>query len=81
MNWVSAITGVLVLWSTTAWGATLTWEPNHEPNLEGYRVYRCSGLPCTPKSRASLVATLKKDETSLNIGTPAEYRVLLRYGL
>ena len=27
MNWVRAIAGVLVLWSSTAWGATLTWMP------------------------------------------------------
>jgi len=72
MNWVRAITGVLVLWSSTAWGATLTWVANNEPNLAGYHVYRCSGLPCTRKSGASLFATLGKNETSLNIGTPAE---------
>ena len=72
MNWVRAITGVLVLWSSTAWGATLTWVANNEPNLAGYHVYRCSGLPCTRKSGASLLATLGKNETSLNIGTPAK---------
>jgi len=72
MNRVSAITGVLVLWSTTAWGATLTWEANHEPNLAGYHVYRCSQLPCTRKAGASLLATVGKHETSLDIGFPAE---------
>ena len=72
MNWARAITGVLVLWSSTAWGATLTWDANHEPNLAGYNVYHCSGLPCTPKAGASLLATLGKDETSLYIGTPTE---------
>src|SRR6185295_9862544 len=72
MNRVSAITGGLVLWSTTAWGATLTWEANHEPNLAGYHVYRCSQLPCTRKAGASLLATVGKHETSLDIGFPAE---------
>jgi hypothetical protein len=30
MNWVRAIAGVLVLWSSTAWGATLTWNANRQ---------------------------------------------------
>ena len=64
--------GVLVLWSSTAWGATLTWDASKGPNLAGYRVYRCDGLPCTPKSGASLLAVLGENETSLNIGTPAK---------
>jgi len=71
MNWVRAITGVLVLWSSTAWGATLTWEPNHEPHLAGYHVYHCSELPCTRKVGASRLATVGKHETSLDIGHPA----------
>jgi hypothetical protein len=74
MNWARAITGVLVLWSGTALGATLTWEANHEPNLAGYRVYQCNGLPCTPEAGAALLATVEKDETSLDIGIPTEIR-------
>lgn len=72
INWLRAIAGVLVLWSSTAWGATLTWDANPEPNVAGYNVYHCSGLPCTPKAGASLLARLGKDETSLDIGTPRE---------
>ena len=71
MNWVRAIAGVLVLWSGTAWGATLTWTANNEPDLAGYRVYQCSQQPCTRVSaNASLLATLGT-ATSFNIGTPA----------
>ena len=50
MNWARAITGVLVLWSSTAWGATLTWNANSEPDMAGYRVYQCSQQPCTRSS-------------------------------
>ena len=71
MNWVRAIAGVLVLWSSTAWGATLTWTANSEPDLAGYRVYQCSQQPCSLSSgNGSLLATLGTG-TSFNIGTPA----------
>jgi endoglucanase len=71
MNWIRGIVVVLVLWSSTAWEATLTWNANSEPDLAGYRVYQCGGLPCTRNSGASLLVTLGK-ATSLNIGTPTE---------
>jgi hypothetical protein len=71
MNWVRTIAGILVLWSSTAWGATLTWNANSEPDMAGYRVYQCSQQPCTQASgKASPLATLGK-VTSFNIGTPA----------
>jgi hypothetical protein len=71
MNWVRMIAGVLVLWSGTAWGATLTWNANNEPDLAGYRIYQCSQQPCTRSSaNASLLATLGK-VTSFNIGSPS----------
>ncbi len=71
MNWAQTIIGVLVLSSTPAWGATLSWTANTEPDLAGYRVYQCSRLPCTPQSgNASTLATLGT-VTSFNIGTPA----------
>ncbi|NOT21435.1 MAG: BACON domain-containing protein, partial [Nitrospiraceae bacterium] len=70
MNWVRAIVGMFVLWSGAAWGATLTWTANSEPDLAGYRVYQCTQLPCTLTSgTASLLITLGK-VTSFNIGTP-----------
>jgi Viral BACON domain len=73
-NWIKAISGVLVLWSCTAWGATLTWNANGESDLAGYRVYQCSQLPCTRASgNASSLATVGT-VTSFNIGTPAVTR-------
>ena len=83
MNWVRAIAGVLVLWSSTAWGATLTWNANNEPDMAGYRVYQCSQTPCTKTSgKASPLATLGK-VTSFNIGTPAvtQYYFITAYDL
>jgi hypothetical protein len=74
MNWVRAVVGILVLWSSTAWGATLTWTANNEPDLAGYRVYQCSQQPCTLTSgTASILITLGK-VTSFNIGTPTVTR-------
>ena len=70
MNWVRAIAGILVVWSSTAWGATLTWTSNSEQDLAGYRVYQCSQLPCTRTSgAASLLATLGT-VTSFTVGMP-----------
>jgi hypothetical protein len=81
MNWVRAIVGLLVLWSSTAWGAMVTWTANSEPDLAGYRVYHCSQQPCTRASgTASLLVTLGK-VTSFNIGTPAvpQYYLITAY--
>ena len=83
MNWVRAIIGVLVLWSGAAWGATLTWTANGEPDLAGYRVYQCSQLPCSLTSgTASLLITLGK-VTGFNIGTPTviQYYFITAYDL
>lgn len=61
----------LTLWGSTAWAATLAWNANTEPDLAGYRVYRCSQQPCSRASgSATLIATLGK-VTSADIGTPA----------
>ena len=82
MNGVRAIIAVVfVLWSTSAWGATLTWTMNSESDLAGYRVYQCSQLPCTLSSgKATLLAILGK-VTSFNIGTPAvaQYYLITAY--
>jgi hypothetical protein len=83
MNWVKVITCVLVLWSSTAWSAMLTWNANSETDLAGYRVYQCSQQPCTRASgTASPLATLGK-LTSFNIGTPAviQYYFITAYDL
>lgn len=71
MNWVSAIAGVLVLWAGTAWGATLRWTANSEPDLAGYRVYQCSQQPCTLTSGTASLLVILGTPTSFNIGTPA----------
>jgi len=83
MNWVRAITAVCALWSTAAWGATLTWDVDSAPDLAGYRIYQCSQLPCTLASgQASALTTLGK-VTSFNIGTPAvtQYYFVTAYDL
>jgi len=83
MNWVRAISAVCALWSTAAWGATLTWDVDSAPDLAGYRIYQCSQLPCTLTSgQASSIATLGK-VTSFNIGTPAvtQYYFVTAYDL
>jgi hypothetical protein len=68
---VRAIAGVLMLWSSTAWAATLSWTSNNDSDLAGYHVYRCSQLPCTRTSgNASSLATLGTG-TSFDIGTPS----------
>jgi hypothetical protein len=69
MNSIRAIACFLMFCSSTAWGATLTWNPNSEPDLAGYRIYQCSLLPCT-KSSGTLLVTLGTG-TSFTIGTPA----------
>ena len=69
MNWIRAIACVLMCWASTAWGATLIWNGNSEPDLAGYRIYQCTLLPCT-QSSGTLLATLGTG-TSFNIGTPA----------
>jgi len=83
MNWVKVIICVLVLWSSTAWSAMLTWNANSEPDLAGYRVYQCSQQPCTRASgTASPLVTLGQ-VTSFNIETPAvtQYYFITAYDL
>ena len=69
MNWLKLGATVLVLWSTTVWGASMMWDANNASDVAGYRVYQCSQLPCS-KAYGTLLATLGK-VTNFNIGTPA----------
>lgn len=71
MYWLRAIAGVLVLWSSPAWSATLTWTGNSESDLAGYRVYHCSQQPCTRTSGTASPLVVLGKVTSFNIGTPA----------
>ncbi len=74
INRRTTLAAVLVLWGSTAWGATLTWDANTEPDLAGYHVYQCSEQPCGKAyGTATPLVTLGK-VTSFNIGTPAAVR-------
>ena len=65
------MSAVLMLWSGPAQPATLVWNANREPDIAGYRVYKCSQPTCRRKSgAATLLASLGK-VTSFDIGTPA----------
>lgn len=81
MNCVRSIASVLLLWSSTAGAATLTWDANRESDLGGYRIYHCNTQTCT-KSSASLLATTGK-VTSFNVGTPSitQYYFITAYDL
>ena len=72
---------IAVLATDVAWGATLTWSPNTEPDLAGYRVYQCTSQPCgRAHGTAALLVTLGT-VTSFNIGTPGSihYYVITAY--
>src|SRR5215510_4488918 len=84
MNWRRSLIAVLVLWSSTAWGATLTWNANSEPDLAGYRIYQCSLRPCTQSSgHALLLASTFGTGTSITIATPTvvQYFFVTAYDL
>lgn len=81
MKCMRVVVAVVVLWCSSAWSATLSWNANTELDLAGYRVYHCSVQPCgRAYGTASLLTTLGK-VTSFNIGTPTvvQYYVITAY--
>jgi hypothetical protein len=83
MNWMKILTVGLVLADSAAWGATLTWNPNTDVDLAGYRVYQCSQLPCGRANGTAVPIATLSTVTSFNIGTPSavRYYVLTAYDL
>lgn len=70
MIWIAGVVMFLILPKGMRWEATLTWNPNSESDLVGYRVYKCDRLPCGRASGTALpLATLGK-VTTFNIGSP-----------
>jgi hypothetical protein len=80
---ICAIVIGLTLWSATAWGATLTWDANSEPDLQGYRIYRCTQLPCGRATGSATLVASVGTVTSFSIGTPTvvQYYFLTAYDL
>ena len=72
---------VFTLWGSAAWGATLTWNANNEPDLAGYRVYKCSEQPCGQAFGTTTLLVILGKVTSFNIGTPVarRYYVITAY--
>ena len=82
MHLVNAVITVLVLlWSSSTWSATLSWNASSGPDLAGYRVYQCSQLPCSPAASTAMQLVTLGATTSFNIGTPAvvEYYVVTAF--
>ena len=78
---IAGWTAIILLTCDLAWSATLTWTPNTEPDLAGYRVYQCTSQPCgRANGTATLLATLGT-VTSFNVGTPSvtQYYVVTAY--
>jgi hypothetical protein len=65
---------VFTLWGSAAWAATLTWNANTEPDLAGYRVYKCSQQPCGQAFGTATLLVILGKVTSFNIGTPVATR-------
>jgi hypothetical protein len=72
---------IFTLWGSAAWGATLTWNANREPDLAGYRVYKCSQQPCGQAFGTATLLVILGNVTSFNIGAPVvpRYYVITAY--
>src|SRR5690349_1323635 len=81
MNWLTTGAAVLVLWSSSVWGASLTWDADSDSDLAGYRIYQCTQLPCSKSfGTATMLASLG-NVTSFNIGTLSgvQYYIVTAY--
>lgn len=81
MYWGRVLAAGLVWWAGTVWGATLNWNANTEPDLAGYRIYRCSQQPCGRSYGTATLLSAVGRVTSFNIGTPStvQYYVITAY--
>jgi fibronectin type 3 domain-containing protein len=70
------LVALLLVSAASAATVTLAWDAPGDPDLAGYRLYRCSGTACTPSVmliQLGLVTTYQ--DTTISLGTIYRYRI------